>query len=219
MKLNISDLAKNISKDMKTKGSNRIIRRGGTFEPGTYNITIAAVDTSSIASGKVVLTFEAQHNEQHKQVIWIENFGGDGLSDGLEALLAGLFGEEETAFLAWLEFISDESHVNHAFQLMRGMKLAVTIGDTEGFIIVNKGGKYYAVNNKTNEEYCGPFGRRIQTKRTALAQELREPKSVLLDAEPTHDDENIQALQNAIKAITDSEASGDNDNTRLEAVK
>jgi hypothetical protein len=219
MKLNISELAKNLSKDMKSKDSNRMIRRGGSFEPGTYSVTIAAVDTAKIESGQVTITFEAAHSEQHKQVLWLENFAGDGLSDGLEALLFGLFGASEQSLLQWLGVVSEPSYVIHAFQMLRGMKLTVTVGDTEGFVIVNKAGKYYAVNNKTDEQYCGPFARRILTKRAALAQDLREPKSVLLDAEPTHDDENIKALQNCIKAITNTEAGGTDNEARLEAVK
>lgn len=219
MKLNISDLAKNLSKDMKNKGSSRLIRRAGTFEAGTYNVVIAAIDTTTLESGKITLTFEAQHNEQHKQVLFLTNFGGDGLSDGLEALLFGLFGTSEQALGSWLEVLSKPEHAKQAFEMLRGMKLKIEIGETSGFIIVNRNGKYYAVDNKTGEEYCGPFPRRILAKRVALDQQLKEPKSLILDAEDTHADDNITALQNCIKAIAGTEAGRDNEPVRLETVK
>lgn len=219
MKLNISDLAKNLSKDMKDKGSNRLIRRAGTFEAGTYKVVIAAIDTTTLESGKITLTFEAQHKEQHKQVLFLTNFGGDGLSDGLEALLFGLFGTSEQALGSWLEVLSKPEHAKQAFEMLRGMKLQVDIGETSGFIIVNRNGKYYAVDNKTGDEYAGPFQRRIQVKRTALADGHKEPKSILLDGVPTNADENIQALQNCIKAITGTETSGADNGVRLEAIK
>lgn len=219
MTFNISDLAKSLSKELTAKTSNRLIKRAGTFEPGTYAVTIAAVDTSTLSDGKIKLTFETAHKEQHHQLLWMTNFGGDGLSDGLEALLFGLFGDDNQILSIWLEFLSKPDNQNHAFQMLRGMKLTVTIGDTEGFIIVNKGGKYYAINNKTNAQLVGPLSRRTQVKRTAIANGYKEPKSVLLDAEPTHDDTNKQALRNSIKAITDAQTSGDNNTIRLEAVK
>jgi hypothetical protein len=215
----MSDLAKSLKKEMSNKNSNRLIRRAGTFEPGSYAVTIAAVDTAKIEAGQITVTFETIHREQHNQIIWMTNFEGDGLSDGLEALLYGLFGSSEQTLEVWLDFLSKPENVNHAFQLMRGMKLTVSIGETEGFIITCNAGKYSAMNNKTNEVLSGPFSRRMQAKRTALSNGHKEPKSILLDSEPTHADDNQQTIRNAIKAITSTQTSGDNNEVRLEAVK
>ena len=208
MQFNISELAKSIASDMRNKSSNRLIKRGGTFEPGTYSVTIGAVDAKDVLNGRVKFIFESAHREQHNQTIWLGNYSGDGISNGLETLLWGLFGNEQQALLQFFEFLGDPANMESAFQLMRGMKLNVTIAESEGFKIVSKAGLYYAVDNKTNVELLGPVPRMTTAKSAALAAGYKEPKTYLQDAEPTHEHENIQALSNSLAALLSIKASG-----------
>ena len=211
MSFSMADLARGKRKNIKNKEDNKLIRRGGRFEPGTYEVVIAAVDTAGLSrEGKeqVIVTFENGHKEQHKQLIFIRGFKSGELSDGIEALLKGLFGEDPDEQLPWLDLLVD-GKVEHAFQLTRGMKLKIIVAETEGVIIASRGGQYFLVNSNTEQDVGGPFALRSEAKQQLRSRNLQEPNSILADGIPTDDDKNRTTLQVSIKAIYDAENSGD----------
>ena len=204
----LTTLATSQTKNIQNKTANKRIKRGGQFDPGRYAVTIVAVDVSKLETGNVLVTFEDSFQAQHRQMIWIENFNKDGISDGFETLLFGLFEGDEESMVSFFQTLANPKQAQQAFHFLRGMKLTIEIAETDGYLIVTRGGQYYCISSNTGETLAGPYPTKPKAKDGAKANDLREPKSMLVDTEPTHAAANIEAIQNSIKAVMHTESGG-----------
>jgi hypothetical protein len=179
-----------------TKSLDKVLQGSGSnyLPEGTHDVSISAVDSSQIDTGKLTVIYADAAGKQFKDMMFLmDSRNPDEFSIGVRRLWAALLQSTSALDAFFAEFeINPE-----AFNMFTGMKLRLTLAPGKGYVVnVNGQQKYQAFEDGVPQ--TEEFDTVQEARDAAEAKGLSRAYLRIKKAEATNGEANVAAFLSAV---------------------